>query len=59
MMRITWSVRHLTVPLLALLLPRVVLGVAGAGLLLRVVLGRPPLRPLDLGLAGLLGSRAD
>ena len=51
--------RHLTVPLLALLLPRVVLGVTGAGLLLGVVLDRPPLRPLDLGLAGLLGSRAD
>ena len=59
MMRITGGVRHLTVSLLALLLSSVVLGVAGAGLLLRVVLHRPPLRPLDLGLAGLLGARAD
>ena len=48
-MRAAGGVRHSGGLLLAL--PGVVLGVAGAALLLGVVLGRPPLRPLGLGCA--------
>ena len=53
------GVRHSRGLLLALLRPWVVLGVARARLLLGGVLGRPPLRPLGLGLVGRGGARAD